>query len=186
MSKRREKLINQGSRRYEDLRFPATAINPPGQVGDPDFDTTNGGWLFAAGGTEILFVIAQLPHACKEGSIIRPHVHWQKTTSAGGDVLWQLDYKWSPIDEVMDVGFTTISSATIDSITTDNDTANEHLITSLGDVAATGKGMSDILVMKVSRIGGDETDTYGADARFLEFDIHYEVDSLGSRYEYVK
>jgi hypothetical protein len=39
---------------------------------------------------------------------------------------------------------------------------------------------------KLSRIGGDGTDTYTADARLLEFDIHYEVDSMGSSEELVK
>jgi hypothetical protein len=169
---------------YEDLRFSATVINPPGAVSDPDWDNTNGGWLFDSSSTEVLFTMAQLPHSWKESSDLQPHVHWQKTTSASGNVVWQLDYKWAPIGEAMDSSFTTLSSST--SVTTDNDTADEHLITSFGEISAEGKQISDMLVMKLSRIGGDGDDTYGADVRLLEFDIHYKVNSRGSNFLYEK
>jgi len=69
---------------FDDLRFPATAINPPGAVNDPGFDATNGGWLFDAVATEVLFLIVQMPHSWKEGTSIEPHIHWQKTTSDAG------------------------------------------------------------------------------------------------------
>lgn len=172
--------------RWDDLQFPATSINPPGQVSDPDFDTTNGGWLFAAAGTEVVYLMAQIPHTWKQGSVLKPHVHWQKTTSAGGDVLWQFDYKWAPIGEVMDAAFTTVTSSEVAPPTVDGDTADEHLITPFTDMDAAGKGISDMLAMKISRIGGDASDTYGADARLLEFDIHYIRDSRGSINEYGK
>ena len=172
--------------RWEDLRSPASAINPPGVASDPDWDTTNGGWLFAAAGTELLFFQQQLPHAWKEGSVLKPHVHWQKTTSAAGNVLWQLDYKWAPIGAVMDAAFTTLSASAVVAGTPDGDTANEHLITALGDIVATGKTVSDMLVMKLSRIGGDAADTYGADARLLEADIHVVLDSAGSIEQFTK
>lgn len=170
--------------RWEDIRFPVSGINPPGQVSDPDWDTTNGGWLFDASSTELVFVAAQLPHAWKAGSVLKPHVHWQKTTSASGTVLWLLEYKWSPIGDVMDTAFTELSSTTVSPPATDGDTANEHLVTGLGDLAATGKDISDMLMMKLSRVGG--SDTYGADARMLEFDIHYVRDSRGSIDEFAK
>lgn len=171
---------NAGS--YEDLRFPATAINPPGLVGDPDWDTTNGGWLFDGGSTEMLFLLIQIPHAWEEGTTLHPHVHWQKSTSAAGTVLWQLEYKWAPIGAAMDATFTTISSST--PTVSDADTADWHALTDLGNITATGKQISDMILAKLSRLGG--TDTYAADARLLEFDIHYQVNSFGSREEYTK
>lgn len=171
--------------RWDDLRSPASAINPPGQVSDPDFDTTNGGWLFDGSGTEILFLIQQLPHTWKEGSVLQPHVHWQKTTSASGTVLWKLEYKWAPIGEVMDAAFSELESSTVSPSTVDGDTADEHLFTNLGDLVGSGdKQISDMLVMKISRLGG--SDTYGADARLLEFDIHYIKDGRGSIERFTK
>lgn len=171
---------------WDDLRSPAAAINPPGQASDPDFDTTNGGWLFAAAGTELLFLQVQLPHSWRQGTVIVPHVHWQKTTSASGNVLWQFDYKWSPRGAVMDADFTTLQVSSTVAGTPDNDTANEHLISSFGDVSGSGKEISDMLVCKLSRIGGDAADTYGADARLLEFDIHYQSDYRGSAGQFTK
>lgn len=173
---------------WDDMRFPASAVNPPGLVSDPDFDVVNGGWLFAAAGTEVVFVMAQLPHAWKERTELKPHVHWQKTTSAAGNVLWRLSYKWAPKGAVMDAAFTDLDSTTVVGGTPDNDTANEHLITGFASIAGTGKTISDMLVMKLSRIGGDGSDTYGADARLLEFDIHYmiTIKMPGSTAEYQK
>lgn len=171
---------------WDDLKSPATAINPPGQASDSDWDTTIAGWLFAASGTEILAIIEQFPHAWKEGSTFRPHVHWQKTTSASGDVMWELKYRWAPIGEVMDGSWTTLTESDPVAGTTDNDTEDEHLITSFGDVTASGKGISDMLIMHLSRLGSDAADTYGADARLLEFDIHYQRDDPGSIQEYSK
>ncbi len=178
--------VNVKDPQWDDLRFPASAVNPPGQASDPDFDTTNGGWLFDDNSTEIVFLMAQMPHAWRQGTTLKPHVHWQKTTSAGGDVYWQLDYKKAPIGEVMDAAFTTIYSTTVATGTPDNDTANEHLITPLGDIAMPGGELSDMLIMKLSRFGSNGADTYGADARLLEFDIHYEIDGFGSGREFIK
>jgi hypothetical protein len=169
---------------YEDLRFPATAINPPGVASDPDFDNVNGGFLFSATSTELLFVGAQLPHSWKEGSDIEPHVHWQKTTSDTGDVYWQIEYKWAPIGGIMDASFTQAGSYT--TVITDDNTADKHLITSLGSISTTGRQISDMLLIRIAREGGNVNDTYGADARLLEFDIHIELDSRGSQSPYAK
>lgn len=172
---------------WEDLRFPASAVNPPGQVSDPDFDTTNGTWLFAASGTEVIFLIAQLPHSYREGTSLKPHVHWYKTTSASGNVMWQLDYKKFPIGEVGDAAFTALTKSTVITGTPDGDTAQEHLITAFSAIDMSGSQISDMLIMKVSRLGGDAADTYGADCALMEFDLHFQQDSFGSTTaEYIK
>ena len=168
---------------WDDLRAPASAINPQGQASDPDFDTTFGGLLFSGSGTELVFIQLQFPHTWAEGTYIVPHLHWQKTTSAAGDVLWRLEYRWAPIGEVMDAAWTTLDAALVPG-TPDNDTANEHLISSFGRVDAPGKKISDMLIMRLSRVGG--SDTYADDARLLEFDVHYQVNSIGSDAEFVK
>jgi len=172
---------------WDDLRFPSQGINPPGAASDPDVETTTGLWLFAAAATQMLAGIAQMPHSWKEGTTLKPHVHWQKTTSAGGDVLWQFDYEVVNNGAVaaMDYG-SQLQATTVATGTPDGDTANEVLITPLGDITMTGKTVSSIIFWKLSRIGSDAADTYGADARMLEFDIHYEVDSFGSNDEFVK
>lgn len=91
------------------------------------------------------------------------------------------------IAEDVDVAWTDLGivTTTIEA-TPDNNTAWEHLLTELGDIDMTGKTLSDCILFELSRIGGDASDTYGADARLLEFDIHYEIDSFGSNQEYIK
>ena len=102
-----ETLGAAGDGVWDDLRFPATAINPPGQASDPDVEASSGLLLFDSNGTELIYAFVQMPHAWKEGSSISPHVHWQKTTSAAGDVLWRMRYKMAPIGEVMDADWST-------------------------------------------------------------------------------
>ncbi len=169
---------------WDDLRFPAAGINPPGQASDPDVDMANGTLLFAASGTEVVVMQAQMPHAWKEGSSISPHVHWYKTTSAAGDVMWRMGYKKAGRGEVMDEDFTLLTSST--SVITDDDTAGQHLITVFDDIDMSDMIISDMLIMYMARLGNHEDDTYGTDAGLLEFDIHYQLDSNGSRAEFIK
>lgn len=68
----------------------------------------------------------------------------------------------------------------------DAEEADWHFITPLPSISMTGKKISCILLIRLSRVGGNGDDDYGEDARLLEFDIHYQVDSFGSRFEYVK
>ena len=170
---------------WDDLRFPATAVNPPGQASDPDFDTTRGGWLFDAGGTETLFIIGQLPHLYKEGTSIRPHVHWVQENA--GDVLWQLDYKWFNNGEAYPANFTTIDTTDkAFDYSVNSPQIDICQISAFPEIDGTGMRASSIIVTKFSRIGGDASDTYTGDALMIEFDLHYLSDGHGTQLEYVK
>jgi len=172
---------------WDDLKSPATAINPPGQASDPDVEAASGLLLFDAGGTELVFILQQMPHQWAEGTAIIPHVHWQKTTSAAGDVLWRLRYKHAPIGEVMDAAWSSAIDVTEPVAgTPDTDTADYHMISSFGELDMTGYTISHCILYELSRVGGDASDTYGADARLLEFDSHIQVDSQGSIQEFTK
>ena len=166
---------------WDDLRAPATAINPPGAASDPTFDATNIGWLFDAGSTEILLIIMQMPHSWKLGSEIRPHVHWEPTSTNTGNVYWRMEYKWTNTDDTEAGTYTTINM-----LDAGDGTAYKHQLASFDPISGTGKTLSSLLSIKLSRIGGDATDTYTGDALLKEFDIHYQVDGYGSRQELVK
>lgn len=170
---------------WEDLRFPATAFNPPGTASDPGLDTTDGTFLFDATAVELIYCVVQLPHSFMQGSSLHPHIHWAKTTSAAGDVAWRVRYKTSKVGEI-----TTDFSAADYALasTQDDNTEGRHLISGFTalDTAALDLDISDILIFEIAREGDAVTDTYAADAKFFEFDIHYRIDSLGSEQEYVK
>ena len=169
---------------YDDLRFPVTGINPPGAASDPTRETTYGTLTFSPSATNMIAIVAQLPHGYKQGTDLEAHVHWAKTTSAAGAVYWQLDYRWARIGETMDGSWTTVSSTT-PSVSDDN-TAEQHAITAFTTIDGSAAQISDILVMQLSRIGGNAADTYGAAARLLEIDIHYRIDRPGSTQEFIK
>lgn len=171
---------------WDDLRFPASAVNPPGQPSDPDVESDSGCFLFAPTGTELVYFQVQLPHGYAEYTPIVPHVHWQKTTSASGNVVWEFAWKYAPLGGVMDAAFTTTTASTTVGGTPDNDTADEHLITSAGEWSFDDCEISNMFIFRLSRLGSDASDTYGADARMLEFDIHYQRDRIGSAGEFYK
>jgi hypothetical protein len=165
---------------WEDLRFPATAINPAGATAAMVFDTTNIGFTASASGTTSIAVIAQMPHSWKQGSTIEPHIHWEPTTTDTGNVVWNITYRWVNINE--DEPIATFSQV----IDAGDGSAFRHQLADFPGIAGTGKTFSSLLSITISRGGSSPDDTYTGDALLKEFDIHYEVDSFGTDSEYGK
>jgi len=190
--------LNADATMWDDLRFPALATRVPAAAG-PGFAQfkDNGAastgvfiYWFSPTSEEQVYFTAQLPHAWAEGTDIECHVHWVSADTAAGagtDVSWGLEYTWVNINGVF--GNTTIIYG--DEQTngaTETLTVDKHYITELGDIDATGKTMSSMLVCRLFRDadGNGGTDDYDDDAGLLEFDFHYEISSFGSKEEYVK
>ena len=175
--------------RWDDLRFPVQAINPPGQASDPDVEATTGMLLFDAISTELVYGVAQMPHAWLEQSTIIPHIHWQKTAanSPTGNVLWRFEYELVNNGSVaaMDYGTALNATDTVDG-TPDDGAADRVLITSFGNVSMRGQNISSLIFWKLSRIGGDGSDSFTSDARLLELDFHFIVDGRGSLAQFSK
>lgn len=163
---------------WDDLRFPVAAINPVGQAAPPTLNVDNGLLEFSASATNTVAIQVQLPHSWLEGSAIVPHVHWRKKTQGTGKVVWQLTYEFVNRGVAFTDSPTTLTADT--PVGTDDGTALVHHLTSFGDVSMTGKQISCMGLLTISRIGGDSEDTYAGVAQLLEFDIHYQQDSLGS------
>lgn len=135
---------------------------------------------------EIYFEI-QMPHAWREGSNIYPHVHWSPVTTEAGNVVWQLDYTWANINDAFPAPTTMTTDATAA-----GGTAWVHKLSQFKDgssneyIDGAGKLLSSMLVLRLHRDAGAGSDTLTEDVAFLEFDIHYEIDSFGSDEEYIK
>jgi hypothetical protein len=165
---------------WDDLRFPAQGVNPPGVASDPDVDTSDGTLLFDDGSTEVIMGIAQMPHTWKPQSNIRPHIHWTPISTNTGDVYWQLDYKIAEVGGVFPGSWTTLNVAD-----TAAGTAGTHQVAGFGSISMTNYTRESLVIIwKVSRIGGDAADTHTGDAKFLEFDIHYQSNKLGTVTEF--
>ena len=178
---RREIADLLGSYRWDDLGNPVTAINPPGQASDPDIDPNDGSFLFDDSATEIIFIKAQMKHLWKEGSELRPHIHWEQT--AAGAVLWQLDYKFYNNGTLVPGSWTTIQ--TTEQVWTYS-SGTLAQISPFPSIILPSAKISAMMKMKLSRIGDDALDTMTGDARFTDFDINFIGSDRGSEREYTK
>ncbi len=175
---------------WDDLRFSAGNITPIGASGNPGISNADdeylGTLLFDAAATEKIHVIAQMPHSWKEGSDIEPHIHWMKTVTGSGNVYWQ--YEVAIANPGAAFSAVDTQGAYTETTTTGSSSEEDtfHFLTPLPTISMSGKKISCILLIRIARVGGNGNDNYANDARLLEFDIHYQVDSFGSRFEYVK
>jgi hypothetical protein len=174
---------------WEDLRFPAQGINPPGAESDPDVSTATGLLLFDKAKTETIAGVAQMPHAWKSGSDVKPHIHWMAlaaTAPADGAnaVVWTFQYAVVNVDGAWDQTNYASNSVTA-TVAPFVSTAPVHQITEFAAIdMSTGFQDSCVILWKLSRMGGDGADTYNNDAVLLELDFHYKSNTLGSLNEY--
>ena len=179
---------------WEDIRIIPGAFQFPG-VADPTLESWQPG---GAGATfkvykfkindEVHFT-CQIPHNYKEGSDLKPHLHWtpcdRGNEEDGNTVGWKIDYSWANYDT------TFTSSATIDLSDACSGIDDQHEKTDSGTITGTNKTISGVLQIRLYRsdTGADDTwvgVTAALSPAILEFDLHYEIDSLGSDLELVK
>lgn len=163
---------------WEDLRFPATTIRQ-GVTTKPDFDTTNIGLLFPQNDvTEIVYIIAQMPHAMKSGSNIRPHIHWIQTSAL--EPVFKIEYRWYNNGNTPPTVWTTISC---DSPVYTYTSGTITQICSFPEIDGSSiVDISSILDIKLYR----DDNVITGDVLLKEFDIHYQIDQIGSREEFIK
>ena len=164
---------------WDDLRFPAQGINPAGLAAPPTVDATvyPGTLLFPTSIPTIIAGVAQMPHGWVLGSTVHPHVHWAKTTSAAGAVVWEFRYVAVNIRGVIGA-YSNWEACTY--TVPDENTANKHSLADWSYLDMTGLVESAMILWQVRRNTAATADTYAADARLLEFDIHYRSNRLGS------
>lgn len=169
---------------WEDLRIAALSTRTNASAPDLITIGPSGGLLtlgFNGDATaEQCYFAIQLPHSYKQGSDIYPHVHWCPVNTNAGNVLWQLEYSWANINGTFE------APTTIESLDAADGTAWKHQLASFPAITGTGKTISSMIVCRLFRNPADGDDTYGSDAALLEFDIHYQIDSLGSQEETTK
>ena len=125
-----------------------------------------------------MFFSIQLPHSYKEGTDIYPHIHWSPTTASGGFVKWGLEYTWTNINDAFAETTVIVTDDTADG------TAIKHQVVGYPTISGAGMKISSMLMCRLFRRAPE--DTYPHDAAFLEFDIHFEINSPGSREPFIK
>lgn len=134
----------------------------------------------------------QIPHTWKVGTDLHPHVHWVPVSNgtAGQKVSWGLEYSFARIGDSF--GNTTIIYGNTSVPNDSSLVADKHYLTNLPEIATEDDITYAVSSMLVGRLfrntagAGESEDDYGAAVRLFEFDIHIEIDTVGSREEYTK
>jgi len=172
---------------WEDLRVPLERVKTAG-ANVPVFKKFKDNGAGSAGvfaydfddGDEI-WLSVQMSHSWKEGTTIYPHIHLASTTNGTGkETKLTLEYVWKNENETF--GNTTIINRDVAL-----DTAYKNLLYDIpsGGIDGTGQTISSIMTCRIARNAAD-ANNFAGDIFFLEFDIHYEVNTLGSRQILVK
>jgi len=180
-----DKTVELDETVWEDLRVAAqnTKINP--SKSEPAFVSWKDGlflFRFLPGNDddESVHFTVQLSHTYKEGTDIYPHIHWTPDNTDTGDVKWELEYSWQ------NVNGTFPASTSITVLDAADGTIDKHQVSSFAAISGTGKQISSMLVCRLTRLGDDIEDDFTGNAFFLEFDLHFEVNTMGSRQEFIK
>jgi hypothetical protein len=149
-----------------------------GSLTKPDWDSTNLGFLFPQNDTtEYIDIVVQLPHRWKVGSTIYPHVHIQQ--AANQQAVFKLDYKWYNLGDTIPAGTSTYTMGTY--VETYSSGTIAQILHGTG-IAGTDKEISSLLKIRLYR----DDNAYTGDILVDSFDIHIEVDSIGSDEQYTK
>lgn len=181
---------------WSDLRFPANAenlLNPAGRI---DFDTSELTVDFQNNTTldDDFFGVGQMPHEWKLESSIRPHIHFFQVASSTPN--WLLEIRIYKNGSIVPASFQRFVANQIVYNYTSGVLAQ---IASMDLVDMTSSGVfgaidavSSIIDFKIYRDTNNDsglfagTDQQAGDAKLKEFDIHYQIDSAGSRQEFIK
>lgn len=179
-------FLNEDNTEWEDFRVAVNNIKVPATK-NPDWVSYKGGLILSFGNNEIeaneeeVYFLIQLPHSIKEGSTIKPHVHWTaKSNEANKVVRWGISYSFTNIDAIFPAATIIYSDATT------NNEADKHVCAYFPDIPLPNMKISGILIVKLFRNSSSSFDTYTDDAYLLEFDIHIEKNTIGSREVLVK
>lgn len=171
-----EKKGSLSSAYWDDLRAPAAAINPPGAESDPDRDAASGWLLFDKALTELIYVTYQMPHGYIEGTDIRFHAHYHKTTSAAGTVAWRMRYRYANIGETWSA-WSDPETVTVPTVS-DANTAELQALVSFTPISIPSSRISMNLLIELARVGSG--DTYDADVALSDADCHIQLNQPGS------
>jgi hypothetical protein len=176
---------------WDDLRIVPGAFDFDG-VGDPSLED----WQPGGSGTtfkvykfakdKYVFASTQMPHAYKEGTDLYFHIHWtpcdRGSEEGTAKVGWKVDYSIANVHAAFPASQTADLSDACSGID------HQHEISASVIVSGTGLTISHVIMLKIYRsdTGTDDTwtgTTAAESPAFLEFDIHYQRDTNGSKEE---
>jgi len=157
---------------FDDLHFDFSRANK-GVADYPSFNADSMWYHFTVDTTSpsmcIVYFIGQPSHNWKERTNLQPHVHYHYTVGQGVPTF-RLKMKWFNMDEMTGGYKYYILSGNTGTIN------NSMQLCYLNYLSGAGKKINSIMVMQLYLVS--QTGSGGIDAYF--FDMHYEIDGLGS------
>lgn len=141
---------------------------------------------------DVVELIFQFKHIKKLQTSINLHVHSIPLAATGGNVYWSYKYTWVQAEVIIPAN-TEWSTGNITMPIASNDLYKEKIFTLLSINPPTVEKYSDILLIKLTRLGSNQLDTYStnkdhgtvqANIGILYFDCHFNVNKLGSLLEF--
>lgn len=127
-----------------------------------------------------IFGSVQLFHNYIEGTDVTPHMHVVFPTAAVGTAstnVWTLAYSWANIGGVFP------ASTTISITNSSARSAFQQAILDFGTISGTNKLISSVMCFSITRNGGNAYDIYDDVIDLISFDLHHQVNDVGSKNE---
>lgn len=171
---------------WDDIRIIPSAFEFAGNSDPTNVPVTIGNMtfrLYEFAVNDQAYAVVQMPHGYKRGSVLRPHIHWtpgaRGNEEAGKTVAWKAQISHARL------GFAFSNASIVDLTSTlPVDTIDgQHVIGPSADyIVPADFGESGMLLIRLYR---DTTDNWAGVASgqlplLLEFDIHFQMDKLGS------
>jgi hypothetical protein len=118
-----------------------------------------------------LFFTVDLDHSYVAGTDIVLHIHWAPSTTAGGNVRWQLYEQWCEEGA-------TWAASTLHGVTQAAGTTAWASKTADITLSGAGKTLNSRITLRLFRNPTDALDTYPDAAAFVAFGAHYTADVL--------
>ena len=173
---------------WTDYVTPLTKATFGGAANDPTltkiFDDgagSGGVWALVFGDGDEVLVTVQMPHSWKLESTIFPHIHIVCLTDVTPTDHFAIEFEYTWCDQDEDFAANT-TLETIDEIDTGINTQYKHQLVNIptAGIDGTGHTLSSILMCRIKRVAAS-TDNYAGGIAILDFDVHYEIDTVGSR-----
>jgi len=169
---------------WEDVTFPMTAERLDSTAGTLNYNydeatiTMGGGGDISASSDTLMFV-CQIPHKIKLDSVADLHIHWEQPADQA--YTFDVEYRIQSNGSAKTTAWTAISNIGMTNNVFPYTSGTLIQITDLVDIDLTGIGISDLIQVKLTR-----SDATAGNIEAIAVDFHFEIDSLGSRQEYVK
>ena len=179
---------------WEDVRIIPGSFDKPG-ISDPSYvayDVNGGGtstYLTEWALNDIASFTLQMPHSYQEGEDVYIHLHWTPGPNGAGEngntVGWKIQYSWAN----MDSNFPTMATADLSDAC--DGTNHKHQMTPEVQITGTGKTISNMLICNITRTDTGADDTWGGTGAgnlpmLLEVDLHFPINTVGSRQKLIK